>query len=94
VVLVKQRVGTRIVTHRGPTSPPRHEPHHQAIANYWCTLISEEPGKGLGAGRAERDSNLGLQRTRQLTISKANVPKTVPEANETAPGESFEGRLA
>ena len=43
VVLVKQRVGTRIVTHRGPTSPQRHEPHHQAIANYWCTLISEEP---------------------------------------------------
>ena len=32
-----------IVTHRGPSSAQRHEPHYQAIADYRCTLISEEP---------------------------------------------------
>jgi hypothetical protein len=26
-----------------PTSPQRHEPHHPRIADYHCTLISEEP---------------------------------------------------
>jgi hypothetical protein len=44
VVFDEQRVGTCIVTHRGPTSAQRHEPHHQSIAAYGCTLISEEPG--------------------------------------------------
>jgi AcrR family transcriptional regulator len=37
------RAGTRIVTHLGPISAQRHEPHHQAIADYRCTVISEEP---------------------------------------------------
>jgi hypothetical protein len=31
-------VGTRIVTHRGPTSQQRHEPHHREIAALRCTL--------------------------------------------------------
>lgn len=35
-------IGTRIVTHQGPTSTQRHNPHSE-IAHYWCTLTSEEP---------------------------------------------------
>src|SRR5271163_5027895 len=45
VVLAKQRVGTCIVTHRGPTSPKRHEPPPRISADYRCTLVSEEPLK-------------------------------------------------
>jgi hypothetical protein len=36
-------VAACIVTHRGPTSPKRHDPAHRAHSNYRCTLIYEEP---------------------------------------------------
>jgi hypothetical protein len=47
-VLIKQCVGTCIVTHRGPTSPQRHEPPPRISASYRCTLISEEPQNRAG----------------------------------------------
>jgi hypothetical protein len=49
--LIKQCVGTCIVTHRGPTSPQRHEPPPRISASYRCTLISEEPVKLNQAGQ-------------------------------------------
>jgi hypothetical protein len=36
-------VGACIVTHRGPTSPKRHEPAHRDVAKLRCTLDYEEP---------------------------------------------------
>jgi hypothetical protein len=45
-------VGACIVTHRGPASPKRHEPPHRDIANYWCTLIHEEPAKPVPSKRS------------------------------------------
>jgi hypothetical protein len=39
-------VGTCIVTHRGATSPKRHDPAHRANSNYGCTLNYEEPSIG------------------------------------------------
>src|SRR5690606_21824370 len=43
VVLVKLGVGTRIVTHRGPTSGHRHDTFLRRSANHHCTLDHEEP---------------------------------------------------
>jgi hypothetical protein len=40
---VELSVGTRIVTHRGPTSPKRHGPQARISANQGCALVCEEP---------------------------------------------------
>jgi polysaccharide biosynthesis transport protein len=46
-------VGTRIVTHRGPTSAQRHDPSPRISADHGCTLIREEPGNGEVPGLAD-----------------------------------------
>ncbi len=47
-------LGTRIVTHRGPTSAQRHDPTARISADHRCTLIHEEPVFHLS------DSGLGF----------------------------------
>ena len=39
----RSSVGTRIVTHRGPTSAQRHDPTARISADHRCTLLHEEP---------------------------------------------------
>src|SRR3984893_19077562 len=45
---------------------------------------------GLG-GRLLHRRPVGLQRTRQLTISEANVPKTIPKTHENGPRRGVRG---
>jgi hypothetical protein len=71
------RVGTRIVTHREPTSAQRHEPHHRAIANYRCTLISEEPDYLTAQISAEPPTETAESEEMKVRNALAKIPLAV-----------------
>ena len=82
MVLVKRVCGNPH-RHRGPTSPQRHEPHHQAIANYPCTLISEEPLFRT------RWCNTVLHQVRTISKPGGNPPVPLSQKGKSPGEENF-----